>query len=98
VYTDNFVAEIAMNSFEKDTKDNKLIAVTLPLRGIEIIIELLEVESEAWEYTVRYRQTGMPEEGLMTRDTNTTKNAQRMASFLRKLTRQLRRAIKLNTE
>lgn len=85
-----------MNPCDKKSKNDKLISVPLPLRGIEIIIELLEVESEAWEYTVRYRQTGMPEECLMIRDTKTTKNAQRMASFCRKLIRQLKRAIKLN--
>jgi hypothetical protein len=77
----------------KNPRYDKYITVSLPLAGIEKIIELLKVEAEAWEYTVRYRQTGMPEECLMIRDTNTTKNAQKMASFYRKLIRQFKRSL-----
>ena len=83
-----------MISGDKNTGCDEYATVSLSLTGIEKIIELLEIEAEAWAYTVRYRQTGMPEECLMIRDADTTKNAQRMAAFYRKLIRQFRRAFK----
>jgi hypothetical protein len=83
---------------DKNTGNEKFINVSLPIEAIKKIIELLVIEEAAWEYTVRTRQTGMPEEGLVTRDTKTTKDAQKMASFYRKLIRRLERSLKLKNK
>lgn len=80
--------------FANNKGNEKNICLSLAFSGIEKIIALLDVEAEAWEYTVRYRQTGMPEEGLMIRETTSTKHANKMVSLYRKLIIQIEKAVR----
>jgi len=85
-----------MNTINGVEESEKILLSLSPL-ALDKILKLFQVESDAWEYTVRYRETGLAEEGLMTRWTDSTEEANKMVTFYRATIEDIQKQTRLAT-
>lgn len=72
------------------TQKGHNVILSLPQSAVEKILELFNIESDAWHYTCRYFESGSVDEGLMIRGAPDSKYAHKCALFYDEMIRAIK--------